>query len=82
MAISDRKGTDSFETTLQPDPMLRNVRASRVWILIAAGTMMIILIVTFVGLTSSNRNTSQNETSSTVSGPPAPSSASKPAQAI
>ena len=43
--------------------------------------IMIILIVTFVGLVSRNRNTSQNEASSNVSEPSPPSGVSKPALA-
>ena len=70
MAISDRNKPDSFETTLQPEPMLRAGRASWVWVWTVAGAIVIILIFTFVGLFSSNRNPSQNEASSTVSEPP------------
>ena len=81
MAISDRHKSDNFETTLQPDPMLRTGPAGRVWIWTIAGAIVTILIVTLVGLFSSNRNTSQNEASSTVSEPSPPSGASKPAQA-
>jgi hypothetical protein len=81
MAISDRNKPDNFETTLQPDPMLRTGRASRVWLGTAAVAIAIILIVTFFGLFTSNRNTPQHETSSTVSELPPPSGALKPAQA-
>ena len=81
MAISDRNNPDNFETTLQPDPMLRTGRANRVWVWTAAGAIAIILIVTFVGLVSRNRNAPQNEASSNVSEPSPPSGVSKPALA-
>jgi hypothetical protein len=78
MATSDRNKPDNFETTLQPDPMLRTGRASKIWVGTAVCAVAIILMVTFFSLFTSNRNTSQNETSSAVSELPPPSDALKP----
>jgi len=57
---------------------LRAGHASRVWFWTVAGAIIAIVIATFVGLISSNPNTSQNETSFTIG---EPSGALKPAQA-
>jgi hypothetical protein len=78
MAISNRDKPDNFETTLQPDPMLRTGRASSIWVWTVAGAIMIILIFTFIGLNSRNSNLLPNALSSTVSRL-LPLSASQPA---